>query len=49
VLLVNDDNLYGLTFALSFTSRFCPYPSLNHMLASRMEEDKVVNMVLLKE
>ena len=54
VLIIND-NLYGLMFALSYTCRFYPYAMLvDHMLVSRQkgeesEEDQGLTKVLFKE
>ena len=41
VVLVINDNLYGLIFALSYTCRICPQVMLvDHMLVERQKEEE---------
>ena len=48
VVLVINDNLYGLMVALSYPCRACPLAMLeHHALVSRLkEEDKVMTKVI---
>ena len=48
VLLVINDNLYGLMVALSYPCRACPLAMLEqHVLVSRLkEEDKVMTKII---
>ena len=49
VVLVINDNLYGLMFALSYTCRFGPYAMLDlHMLESRLKKKLYVDQAKCK-
>ena len=49
MVLVINDNLYGLMFALSYICRRCPFALLDlHMLESRLREEKEEEYVLIK-
>ena len=50
VVLVINDNLYGLMVALSYPCRACPLAMLeHHVLVSRLkEEDKVMTKAISK-
>ena len=43
VVLVINDNLYGLMFALSYTLGNFHRQGLNHMVASRLKEEEEEN------
>src|SRR5680860_1551684 len=49
MVLVINDNLSGLMFALSYICRYCPFALLDlHMLESRLREEKEEEYVLIK-
>ena len=49
MVLVINDNLYGLMFALSYICRYYPFALLDlHMLESRLREEKEEDYVLIE-
>ena len=50
VVLVINDNLYGLMVALSYPCRACPLTMLEHhvLVSSLKEEDKVMTKAIFK-